>query len=59
LTGGVSPLDTWDPKPEADSRYRSTVNAIETKAKGMHVCSELPNIAAQAEKVRYRPLNHP
>ena len=42
LTGGVSHLDTWDPKPDTDSRYRSTFDTIETKAKGMRICAELP-----------------
>src|SRR6266705_1418892 len=30
LTGGMSQLDTFDPKPEADSRYRSLFKPIET-----------------------------
>jgi hypothetical protein len=59
LTGGVSQLDTWDPKPEADSRYRSTFDAIETKAKGMRICAELPKIAGQADKfVIIRSVTH-
>src|SRR5580698_6266988 len=59
LTGGVSQLDTWDPKPEADSRYRSVFDAIETKAKGMRICAELPKTAAQADKfVILRSITH-
>jgi hypothetical protein len=59
LTGGVSQLDTWDPKPDADSRYRSTFDAIETKATGMRICAELPKIAGQADKfVIIRSVTH-
>ena len=45
LTGGVSHLDTWDPKPEADARYRSPFDALETKASGMRISGELPTTA--------------
>src|SRR5712691_12085454 len=37
LTGGMSQLDTFDPKPEADSRYRSLFKPIETKVSGLRV----------------------
>src|SRR5579863_4662295 len=46
LTGGVSQLDTWDPKPDVDSRYRSQFESIETKAKGIRICGQLPKTAA-------------
>ena len=59
LTGGVSQLDTWDPKPEADARYRSPFDALETKASGMRISAELPKIAAQANKfVIIRSVTH-
>lgn len=59
LTGGVSQLDTFDPKPEADSRYRSPFAAIETKASGIRVSEQLPRIAQQADKfVILRSVNH-
>src|SRR5262249_9770194 len=59
LTGGVSQLDTFDPKPDADSRYRSTFDAIETKAEGVRICAELPKIAQQADKfVIIRSVTH-
>lgn len=59
LTGGVSQLDTWDPKPEADSRFRSPFDTIETKAKGMRISAELPKTAAQADKfVILRSVTH-
>src|SRR4029077_16849736 len=59
LTGGVSQLDTWDPKPEADSRFRSPFDAIETKASGVRISGQLPKIAAQANKfVIIRSVTH-
>jgi hypothetical protein len=59
LTGGVSQLDTWDPKPEADARYRSPFDALETKASGMRISGQLPKIAAQANKfVIIRSVTH-
>src|ERR1044071_712326 len=59
LTGGVSQLDTWDPKPEADSRFRSPFDAIETKATGMRISGQLPKIAAQGKKfVIIRSVTH-
>src|ERR1700722_15256727 len=50
LTGGVSHVDTFDPKPEADSRYRSPFEPIETKASGIRISGQLPKIAGQADK---------
>jgi len=59
LTGGVSQLDTFDPKPEADSRYRSTFEPIETKVSGIRISGQLPLIARQADKfVILRSLTH-
>jgi hypothetical protein len=59
LTGGVSQLDTWDPKPDVDSRYRSQFESIETKAKGIRICGQLPKTAAHADKfVILRSVTH-
>ena len=59
LTGGVSQLDTFDPKPEADSRYRSPFEPIETKASGMRISGQLPLIAKQGDKfVILRSVTH-
>jgi len=35
LTGGMSQLDTFDPKPDADSRYRSLFKPIATNVPGI------------------------
>src|SRR5690348_8129342 len=37
LTGGLSQLDTFDPKPDIDSRYRSLFKPIETNVSGIRV----------------------
>src|ERR1044072_6427612 len=51
LIGGVSQLDTWDPKPEADSRYRSPFDTIETKARGLRLSAEVPRKAPHDRKI--------
>ncbi|MBI1790105.1 MAG: DUF1501 domain-containing protein [Acidobacteria bacterium] len=59
LTGGMSQLDTFDPKPEADSRYRSLFKPIATRVAGLQVSEHLPLTARQADKyVVIRSLNH-
>src|SRR5215831_19993839 len=50
LTGGMSQLDTFDPKPDADPRYRSQFKPIETKARGIRISEHLPRTAALANK---------
>lgn len=59
LTGGVSQLDTWDPKPDIDSRYRSQFKAIETSVSGIRVSEHLPLTARHAKKyVIIRSMTH-
>jgi hypothetical protein len=59
LTGGVSQLDTWDPKPGIDSRYRSQFNPIETNVSGIRISEHLPLTARQADKyVIIRSMTH-
>ena len=50
LTGGMSQLDTFDPKPDADTRYRSQFKPIETKVSGIRVSEQLPRTALLANK---------
>jgi hypothetical protein len=45
LTGGLSQLDTFDPKPDVDSRYRSLFKPIETNVSGIRVSEHLPRTA--------------
>ncbi|MBI3697348.1 MAG: DUF1501 domain-containing protein [Acidobacteria bacterium] len=59
LTGGMSQLDTFDPKPEADSRYRSLFQPIEANVSGIRVSEHLPLTARQADKfVILRSMTH-
>ena len=52
LTGGMSQLDTFDPKPEADSRYRSLFKPIETNVSGIRVSEHLPLTARHGDSRR-------
>ena len=59
LTGGMSHLDTFDPKPDADSRYRGLFRPIETSVSGIRISEHLPLTARQAGKyVIIRSMNH-
>ena len=59
LTGGMSQLDTFDPKPDADSRYRSLFKPIETSVSGIQVSEHLPLTARHARKfVIIRSMTH-
>ncbi|HND54814.1 MAG TPA: DUF1501 domain-containing protein [Pirellulaceae bacterium] len=50
LRGGCSHLDTYDPKPDSSSAYRSPFAPIETKTPGMMLTELLPRQAAIADK---------
>lgn len=59
LSGGISQVDSWDPKPEADSRYRSQFNPIETNVSGIRISERLPLTARHADKfVIIRSMTH-
>jgi uncharacterized protein (DUF1501 family) len=59
LTGGMSQLDTFDPKPDADTRYRSLFKPIETNVSGIRVSEHLPLTAKLANKFAVvRSLTH-
>lgn len=45
LSGGVSQLETWDPKPNTDNG--GPFNSIETSASGVRICELLPHTAKQ------------
>ena len=50
LRGGCSHLDTWDPKPEASSDYRSPYTPIQTNVPGTIVTELLPRISQIADR---------
>jgi hypothetical protein len=49
--GGLSHIDTWDPKPEAVSEHRSPYRPIATSVPCMQLTSLLPHTARIAHKI--------
>jgi hypothetical protein len=49
--GGVSQMETWDPKPKADEKYRGTFGVIPTNVDGIVISEHLPMSAKVADKV--------
>ncbi|HEV3494943.1 MAG TPA: DUF1501 domain-containing protein, partial [Actinomycetes bacterium] len=49
LHGGVSQLETWDPKPGTDTG--GPLRAIPTSVPGVHVCELLPQTAKQMHRL--------
>ncbi|MFN7995670.1 MAG: DUF1501 domain-containing protein [Bryobacteraceae bacterium] len=59
LSGGISQVDSWDPKPDADTRYRSQFKPIETNVSGIRIAEHLPLTAKHADKyVIIRSMTH-
>ena len=51
LWGGMSHIDTWDPKPEAGNDYMGEFRkAIPTNVDGIQIGELFPNLAKQADK---------
>jgi uncharacterized protein (DUF1501 family) len=51
LWGGMSHIDTWDPKPEAGYDYMGELkSAISTNVDGIQLGELFPNLAKQADK---------
>lgn len=50
LTGGMSQMDTFDPKPNAKPEMRSKFKPIPTSVPGLHVSEHLPRSAKLAHK---------
>jgi hypothetical protein len=48
--GGLSHIDSYDPKPTAESEYRGPFGTIATKVPGLHFTELLPRQAAIADK---------
>src|SRR5262245_26051469 len=49
LSGGVSQLETWDPKPNTDTG--GPFKAIPTSVPGTQICELLPHTAKQAHRL--------
>jgi hypothetical protein len=50
IAGGPSQYETFDPKPEARSEYRSIFGTARTSVPGTTVCEYLPMLARQAHR---------
>lgn len=57
--GGVSQLDTWDPKPDAPQEIRGEFRAIQTSVPGTLVSEHLPRVARLADRYALiRSMSH-
>jgi len=50
LTGGMSQMDTFDPKPNAKAEFRTKFKSIPTNVPGVYVSEHLPRCAKIANK---------
>ena len=50
LQGGISHIDSFDPKPEAPEEVRGEFGAIATRVPGIRVCDPLPQLAQDQDK---------
>jgi hypothetical protein len=59
MTGGVSQLETFDPKPEAPSIIRGPFKSIETAVPGIRFGESLPRLAQRSDRFAViRSLTH-
>lgn len=49
MGGGVTHIDSLDPKPEAPEEIRGTLGAIDTRLPGIQFCETCPNLATIAD----------
>ncbi|HUY35038.1 MAG TPA: DUF1501 domain-containing protein [Pirellulales bacterium] len=57
--GGMSHLETWDPKPEAPAEVRGEFSPIQTATPGIHISEHMPLLARQTEKLAIiRSIHH-
>jgi uncharacterized protein (DUF1501 family) len=50
LSGGLSHLDSFDPKPQASSKYRGIFKPIATNVSGIQISEHLPLMAQRTDK---------
>jgi hypothetical protein len=57
--GGISQLDSWDPKPEAPAEVRGEFRSIDTRAPEIRLCEHLPRLAGVADRFTLiRSMSH-
>jgi uncharacterized protein (DUF1501 family) len=60
LSGGLSQIDSFDPKPDAPAGIRGQFKPIATRTPGVHVCEHLAMLAARSGRwALVRSLAHP
>lgn len=58
-SGGMSQLDTWDPKPDAPEEIRGAFATVPTRVPGTRFCEHLPRVAALADRFTLvRTISH-
>ena len=57
--GGMSHLETWDPKPEGPKEIRGSFDTIPTATPGVHIGEHMPYLAKQTNKLAIvRSMHH-
>jgi len=57
--GGMSQLDTWDPKPDAPEEIRGEFRSIASTVPGTRVCEHLPRLTRLADRYTLvRSISH-
>ncbi len=60
LSGGLSQIDSFDPKPDAPDSIRGEFEPIATQTPGVQICEHLPELAARSHRwAMVRSLTHP
>jgi hypothetical protein len=60
LSGGLSQIDSFDPKPDAPAEVRGEFRPIATRTPGVHVSEHLPQLARRSHRwALVRSLTHP
>lgn len=60
MAGGVTHIDSFDPKPEAPEEIRGTLSTIATKTPGLFFAETLPGLAAISDQFTLlRSYSHP
>ncbi len=50
LNGGISHIDTWDPKPDAPAEFRGEFGTIPTSLPGVRLTDQFPRLAKNLDK---------
>jgi hypothetical protein len=51
MAGGLTHIDSFDPKPDAPKEIRGTLGAIRTRLPGVQFCETMPCLAQQADRL--------